>query len=168
MIEEHERGRGFLADVCEAWEHATFPARRAHVRVVNLRFGVVLSGSGGALKKMLPPFRLGLGGPIGSGHQYMSWIDLADAVGIIQRALVSRTLEGPVNAVAPYPVTNFEFTQTLARVLHRPALLPMPALAARIVFGEMANELLLASTRVEPIRLIATGYHFKFPTVEAS
>lgn len=166
MIEEHDRGKGFLAEVCEAWEEATAPARRAHVRVVNLRLGVVLSPAGGALARMLPAFRAGLGGPLGDGRQYMSWIALADAVGVIQRALITRTLEGPVNAVAPNPVTNLEFTQTLARVLHRPALFRMPALAARIVFGEMADAVLLASTRVEPIRLIATGYRFKYPVLE--
>lgn len=166
MIEEHGRGDGFLAEVCEAWEEATAPARRAHVRVVNLRFGVVLSPTGGALARMLPAFRLGTGGPLGDGRQYMSWIALADAVGVIQRALITRTLEGPVNAVAPNPVTNSEFTETLARVLHRPAFLRMPALAARIAFGEMADAVLLASTRVEPIRLIATGYRFKYPVLE--
>jgi uncharacterized protein (TIGR01777 family) len=138
------------------------------VRVVNLRFGVVLSAQGGALAQMLPAFRLGLGGRIGCGRQYMSWITLDDAVGIIQRALVSKTLDGPVNAVAPYPVTNFEFTETLARTLHRHARLPMPALVARLVFGEMAEELLLASTRVEPIRLIATGYRFQYPLLEGA
>jgi len=166
MIEEHGRGEGFLAEVCEAWEEATAPARRAHVRVVNLRFGVVLSPTGGALARMLPAFRLGAGGPLGTGRQYMSWIALADAVGVIQRALITRTLEGPVNAVAPNPVTNSEFTEALARVLHRPAMLRMPALAARIAFGEMADAVLLASTRVEPIRLIATGYRFKYPVLE--
>jgi len=166
MIEEHGRGDGFLAEVCEAWEEATHAARRAHVRVVNLRFGVVLSPSGGALAKMLPAFRAGLGGALSSGRQYMSWIALADAVGVIQRALITRTLEGPVNAVAPTPVTNAEFTDTLARVLHRPAVCRMPALAARLAFGEMADAVLLASTRVEPIRLIATGYRFKYPVLE--
>src|ERR1022692_1060964 len=133
MLEEHERGAGFLAGVCDAWERATRPAWRAHIRVVNLRFGVVLSPAGGALAKMLPPFRLGLGGRIGSGHQYMSWIALEDAVGVIQRALITKTLSGPVNAVSPYPVTNIEFTQALGRVLDRPTVLPMPALVARIV-----------------------------------
>jgi hypothetical protein len=166
MIEEHGRGDGFLAEVCEAWEEASQPARRAHVRVVNLRFGVVLSPAGGALARMLPAFRVGLGGPLGDGRQHMSWIALADAVGVVQRALVTKTLAGPVNAVSPYPVTNTEFTATLARVLHRPAFLRMPALAARMAFGEMAEALLLASTRVEPIRLIATGYRFKYPRLE--
>ena len=166
MIEEHGRGEGFLAEVCEAWEDATAPARRVHARVVNLRFGVVLSPAGGALARMLPAFRAGLGGPLGDGGQYMGWIALADAVGVIQRALITRTLEGPVNAVSPYPVTNSEFTETLARVIRRPARLWMPALAARIAFGEMADAVLLASTRVEPIRLIATGYRFKYPVLE--
>jgi uncharacterized protein (TIGR01777 family) len=168
MQEEHGAGQGFLAEVCDAWEKATLPAQRAHVRVVNLRLGMVLSTAGGALAKMLPPFRLGLGGRIGCGRQYVSWIALEDAVGIIQRALVSKTLDGPVNAVAPYPVTNFEFTERLAQVLHRRARFPMPALVARLVFGEMADELLLASTRVEPIRLIATGYRFQYPLLEGA
>jgi len=168
MFEEHDRGAGFLAEVCDAWERATHPVLRAHIRTVNLRFGVVLSPAGGALAKMLPPFRLGLGGPIGSGHQYMSWIALEDAVGVIQRALITKTLSGPVNAVSPYPVTNFEFTQALARALDRRARFPMPALIARLVFGEMAKELLLASTRVEPIRLIATGYRFRHPELESA
>jgi uncharacterized protein (TIGR01777 family) len=168
MQEEHDQGEGFLAGVCDGWEKAALPARRAHVRVVNLRFGVVLSAQGGALAAMLTPFRLGLGGRIGCGRQYMSWIALEDAVGIIQRALVSKTLDGPVNAVAPYPVTNIEFTETLARTLHRRARFPMPALVARLVFGEMAEELLLASTRVEPIRLIATGYRFQYPLLEGA
>jgi uncharacterized protein (TIGR01777 family) len=168
MQEEHDRGDGFLADVCDHWEKATWPARRAHVRVVNLRFGMVLSAQGGALAKMLPPFRLGLGGRIGCGRQYMSWIALEDAVGIIQRALVSKTLDGPVNAVAPYPVTNFEFTERLAQALHVRARFPMPAFLARLIFGEMADELLLASTRVEPIRLIATGYRFQYPLLDGA
>jgi uncharacterized protein (TIGR01777 family) len=168
MLEEHGRGEGFLAGICDAWEQATHPAFRAHIRTVNLRFGVVLSPRGGALAKMLPPFRLGLGGPIGSGHQYMSWIALEDAVGVIQRALVTKTLAGPVNAVSPYPVTNLEFTQALGRALDRRTPFPMPAIVARMVFGEMAQELLLASTRVEPIRLIATGYRFRYPELESA
>lgn len=168
MIEEHGRGEGFLADVCESWEDATLPAQRAHVRVVQLRFGVVLSPNGGALAKMLPAFRAGVAGPLGTGKQYMSWISLADAVGIIQRSLVTKTMEGPVNAVSPYPVTNSEFTAMLAHVLGRKAPFRMPAIVARMVFGDMAKELLLASTRVEPIRLIATGYRFKYPLLEGA
>jgi uncharacterized protein len=168
MQEEHDRGTGFLADVCDGWEKSTMPAQRAHVRVVNLRFGMVLSPQGGALGKMLPAFRMGLGGRIGAGRQYVSWIALEDAVGIIQRALVSKTLDGPVNVVAPYPVTNVELSETLAHALHRRLGPPMPAWVARLVFGQMGEELLLASTRVEPIRLIATGYRFQYPTLEAA
>lgn len=168
MIEEHDRGAGFLAHVCEYWERATRPAWRAHVRTVNLRFGMVLSPKGGALGKMLPAFRLGLGGRIGDGHQYVSWIALEDAVGIIQRALISKTLAGPVNAVSPYPVTNAAFTEALAHAVGRRASFPMPAFAARMLFGEMADKLLLASTRVEPIRLIATGYRFRYPEIESA
>ncbi len=168
MIEEHGPGTGFLANVCESWENATRPAERAHVRVVHLRFGVVLSTAGGALAKMLPAFCAGLGGPLGGGHQYMSWIALADAVGIIMRAIVTKTMVGPVNAVAPYPVTNEEFTHVLARVLDRKAPFRMPRFMAYLAFGEMGKELLLASTRVEPIRLIATGYRFKYPVLEGA
>jgi uncharacterized protein (TIGR01777 family) len=168
MMEEHDRGAGFLAGICDAWEHATYPAFRAHIRTVNLRFGVVLSIAGGALAKMLPPFRLGIGGRIGSGQQYMSWIALEDAVGVIQRAMITKTLAGPVNAVSPYPVTNAEFTQALTRVLDRHANFPMPEIVAKLVFGEMGKELLLASTRVEPIRLIATGYRFRYPELESA
>lgn len=166
LQEEHLPGATFLSQVCEQWEKATRPAARLGMRVVQLRFGVVLSAAGGALAKMLTPFRLGLGGVLGSGRQYMSWITLDDAVGAIFRALITKTLAGPVNAVSPYPVTNREFTLTLGRVLGRPTVVPMPAFAARLAFGEMADELLLASARVEPIRLIATGYHFLYPELE--
>lgn len=164
--EESLPGSSFLSEVCDQWEKATKSASRAGMRAVQLRFGVVLSPAGGALARMLLPFRLGLGGVLGSGDQYMSWIALDDAVGVIFRALITKTLAGPVNAVAPNPVTNREFTETLGRVLGRPTVLPMPAFAARLAFGEMANELLLASTRVAPIRLIATGYRFLYPELE--
>jgi len=138
------------------------------MRVAILRIGIVLSAHGGALAKMLFPFKLGVGGVIGSGAQYMSWIALDDVVGAIHHTLITDELRGPVNAVAPYPVTNREFTKTLGRVLRRPTLFPMPALAARLAFGEMADELLLASTRVEPKRLLATGYAFCYPELEAA
>jgi uncharacterized protein (TIGR01777 family) len=134
---------------------------------VNLRFGVVLSATGGALAKMLPPFRMGLGGVLGSGKQYMSWIILDDAVGAIRHALLTESLGGPANAAAPQPVTNEEFTKTLGKVLGRPTLLPMPAFAARLMFGEMADELLLSSARIQPSKLLATGYAFRYPELEA-
>jgi uncharacterized protein (TIGR01777 family) len=133
------------------------------MRVVQLRFGVVLSPAGGALAKILPPFRIGLGGVLGSGRQYMSWIALDDAVGAIQHAIVTDALQGPTNAVAPQAVTNQEFTKTLGKVLGRPTVFPLPAFAARLMFGEMADELLLASTRIQPAKLPASGYRFRYP-----
>jgi uncharacterized protein (TIGR01777 family) len=132
---------------------------------VYLRFGIILSATGGALAKMLTPFRLGIGGVVGAGTQYMSWITLDDALGAIQHALSTETLHGPVNVVAPQAVTNQEFTTALGAVLHRPTRLPLPAFAARLLFGEMADALLLASTRVTPERLVATGYTFRYPTL---
>jgi uncharacterized protein len=154
-------GRGFLSEVCQAWEGETQNAEKLGMRTVSLRTGIVLSPAGGALKKLLPIFRLGLGGPIGTGRMAMSWISLDDLTGCITQALTDESLSGPVNAVAPEPVTNAEFTRTLARVLHRPAVLPVPAPMLQAVFGEMANETLLASTRVEPARLKAAGYEFR-------
>jgi hypothetical protein len=166
LREDSAPGIDFLAEVCRAWEAAVGPAVARGIRVVHLRFGVVLSPEGGALAKMLLPFRLGLGGRLGSGQQYMSWVALDDAVGAIEHALATDTLRGPVNVVAPRPVTNLEFTRTLGRVLSRPTLLPVPAPAARLALGEMADALLLASSRVEPARLLASGYRFRHPDLE--
>jgi uncharacterized protein (TIGR01777 family) len=166
ITEDSTAGAGFLADVARAWEAATQPARDAGIRVVNLRFGVVLSPKDGALAKMLLPFRLGGGGRIGNGRQYWSWISIDDAAGAVLHALMTDSLSGAVNAVAPNPVTNAEFTKTLGRVLNRPTLVPMPAFAARLALGEMANELLLASTHVEPKELQQTGYDFRHPSLE--
>lgn len=168
LDEQSPPGQGFLADVCQQWEAAAQPAREAGIRVVNLRFGVILSPRGGALAKMLLPFRLGGGGVIGSGQQYWSWIALDDAVGAIHHAIVNDSLSGPVNVVAPQTVTNQEFTKTLGRVLHRPTIVPMPAFAARLALGEMANELLLASQRVRPSRLEETRYTFRHPQLEGA
>jgi len=168
LTEDSPPGSGFLADVCREWEGATAAAAQAGVRVVCLRTGVVLSARGGALAKMLPPFRLGLGGRIGSGTQFMSWIALDDLVGIVRHALATPTLAGPVNAVAPNPVTNQEFTTTLGKVLGRPTPFPVPAFAMRLAFGQMADELLLGSARVEPQRIAASGYSFRFPNLEAA
>jgi len=161
-------GSSFLARVCVDWEAAAGAAVQAGIRVAALRFGVILTPRGGALGRMLPPFRLGLGGRVGDGGQYMSWISLDDAVGVIVHALDREGLRGPVNAVAPGPVTNLEFTRTLGRVLSRPTIFPMPAVAARLAFGEMADELLLASTRVEPARLLATGFRFLHPELDGA
>jgi hypothetical protein len=164
--EDSAPGAGFLADVCKEWEAATAPAAAHGIRVVTMRFGVVLAGSGGALASLLTPFRLGVGGPVGGGEQYMSWIAIDDAADAIRFALTTPALSGPVNAVAPAPVTNAEFTRTLGAVLSRPAVLPMPAFVVRLLFGEMGDELLLSSTRVAPHRLRAAGFAFRFPVLE--
>lgn len=158
-------GTGFLADVCREWEAASGPAADAGVRVVHVRFGVVLDRSGGALAKMLPIFRLGLGGKVGSGAQWMSWLAADDAVGIIRHALVG-DLAGPVNAVAPSPIRNEDFTRALGKALGRPTPFPVPAFVVRIAFGEMADATLLASTRAVPSRLSQSGYRFRAATIE--
>ncbi|MFV2065745.1 MAG: TIGR01777 family oxidoreductase [Pirellulales bacterium] len=159
-------GQGFLAEVVQQWEAAIQAAADAGIRVVQLRFGVILSPRGGALVKMLLPFKLGVGGRVGSGRQWWSWISVEDAAGAIQHGLMTDTLRGAVNAAAPNPVTNAEFTKTLGRLLQRPTLLPMPAFAARLALGEMADELLLASTRVAVNKLIGSGYAFRHPTLD--
>jgi hypothetical protein len=166
LQETSQRGRGFLPAVCVAWESAAEPAEAAGLRVVHHRFGVILSQDGGALARMLLPFRLGLGGPVGSGRQYMSWITLDDAVGAIRHTLDSTSIAGPVNTVSPSPVSNRDFGRTLGRVLRRPAIAALPAFAARLAFGEMADALLLASTRVVPGVLQATGYTYRHPELE--
>ena len=168
LREESGSGSAFLSEVCRQWEAATEPATAAGIRVVNLRFGIILSLTGGALPRLLTPFRLGVGGRLGSGRQFMSWIAIDDVIGVILHALTTEALRGPVNAVVPQPVTNREFTKTLGRVLGRPTLFPLPAFAARLAFGEMADELLLASQRVEPARLTASGYQFRFPDLESA
>jgi uncharacterized protein len=156
----------FLASVGQEWEGAADPARAAGIRVVHPRFGVVLSRDGGALKKMLLPFRLGLGGRLGSGRQWMSWISLDDAAAAIVHLLLSPTVTGPVNVTAPTPLRNREFTRILGRVLSRPAVLPVPSVALRLALGEMANGTLLASTRVMPERLTTSGFGFSHPDLE--
>lgn len=166
LCEDSRPGTGFLPEVGVAWESSAEPARRRGLRVVHLRFGIILARQGGALAKMLPPFRLGLGGPLGDGRQWFSWVALDDVVGIIQFVLATETLRGPVNAVAPHPVTNAEFTKTLGRVLRRPTIFPVPAFALRLLLGEMADGLLLSSTRVEPAALAAAGYRFHDPELE--
>jgi uncharacterized protein len=166
LDEESDPGKGFLADVCREWEAATAPAVMRGIRVVHPRLGIVLSPAGGALARMLPPFRLGIGGRIGNGRQYMSWITIEDLVGILDYAIHNGSLHGPVNAVSPNPLTNQDFSIMLGRVLSKPSFLAMPAFAARIAFGEMADALLLASARVSPTRLKESGYKFQFPEVE--
>jgi uncharacterized protein len=161
LTEQCSSGSNFLAQVCRDWEIAAQPAADCGIRVITLRTGVALSLSGGALPRMLLPFRMGVGGIVGTGKQYMSWISIDDLVRIIIYALKIETLKGPVNAVAPKPVTNAEFTRTLGRLLSRPTVFPMPGFAAQLAFGEMANELLLASARVVPAKLEASGFVFR-------
>jgi len=169
LTEERPPGTGFLAEVCREWEAASAPAARKGIRVVNLRIGMVLSPRGGALARILPLFRAGLGGVIGGGRQYVSWIALDDLPHILLHALQRADLSGPVNAVAPRPVTNREFTEALGKALSRPTPLPVPSFALRLaVGGEMADALLLASARVFPRRLEETGYAFRFPELPAA
>jgi uncharacterized protein (TIGR01777 family) len=168
MREDSRPGTDFLAEVCRDWEAATRPAAERGIRVVRLRIGVVMAREGGALHKMLTPFKLGAGGVMGSGKQYMSWVALEDVVGIVLHALNNESLEGPVNAVAPHPVTNEEFTRTLGRVLKRPTKAWMPTPVVKMMFGEMGDALLLSSTRVEPARLQASGYTFHHPELEGA
>jgi uncharacterized protein len=168
LNEESAPGSGFLPEVCREWEAATQPAAAAGIRTVRVRTGVVLSPKGGALGKMLTPFQLGVGGRIGSGRQWMSWIDVQDWVGALHHILKTDLLQGPVNMVAPKPVTNAEFTKTLAGVLHRPAIFPMPSFVVKLAFGEMGETVLLGSQRVEPAQLVTSGYPFRFPTLAAS
>ena len=162
LTEASPAGEGFLPEVTREWEAASRIAADAGIRTVNLRFGLVLSPKGGALKKMLTPFKLGLGGRVGSGQQWWSWIHVDDIVGALHHALQTNSLAGPVNLVAPNPVRNADFTQALASVLRRPAFFHVPTFAAQLAFGEMANELLLSSERVEPARLRDSGYAFRF------
>ena len=166
LDEDSAPGAGFLASICQDWEAAAAPACECGTRVVNLRFGVVLSPQGGALKTMLRPYRLGLGGVVGDGHQYMSWISLRDAGEAFMHLLSAEDVEGPVNFVSPTPVTNREFTKALGKVLRRPTLLPVPAFAAQLALGEMADETILASARVYPKRLQESGFAFAQPELE--
>lgn len=161
-------GESFLSRVCQAWEAATAPAVERGIRVVNLRLGVVLSSKGGALGKMLPVFRLGLGGPIGSGRQHMSWIAMDDVTGAIMHCIKEQRVEGPVNAVAPEPVTNREFTKTLAGVLKRPAFIPVPAWAVSLALGQMGRETLLADNNIMPKTLLDSGYCFSYESLSSA
>ena len=168
LQEDSPPGSGFLAEVCQQWEAASEPAVRRGIRAVHLRTGIVLSPKGGALAQMLLPFRMGVGGVIGPGTQYMSWIALDDLIGVYQHALATTSLKGPVNAVAPNPVSNREFVKTLGKALSRPTVFPMPSLAVRLAFGEMGVQLLLASARVRPARLLSSGYAFRYPVLESA
>jgi uncharacterized protein (TIGR01777 family) len=168
LDENSPPGTGFLADLCGRWEAAAAPAKDAGIRVVHLRFGIVLANSGGALSRMLIPFRLGLGGRLGTGRQFMSWITLEDAVRVVLRSCEDEDLSGPVNAVAPAPVRNIAFTRTLGRVIRRPTLATVPAAALRLAAGSMADEMLLASQRVRPAQLATAGFEFLHPELETA
>jgi uncharacterized protein (TIGR01777 family) len=162
LTEQSTAGSGFLADVCRAWEEETAPAAQAGVRVVQLRSGIVVAPNGGAVGRLLPLFKLGLGARLSSGRQYMSWISLRDEVGVIVRALTDDHLAGPVNAVSPQPLTNADFTRAVGRALHRPTVLAAPTPALHLLLGrQMADEVLLASQRVLPARLDEAGYQFE-------
>jgi len=166
LTETSTPGSGFLADLCVAWEAAAADAARAGIRVVHLRLGIVLAGSGGLLPRVRGVFRAGLGGRLSNGQQFMSWIALEDLLAVIQRTLFDERLSGPVNVVAPQPVRNREFARTLGRVLHRPAICRVPAFVLRLAFGQLADEVMLASTRVRPAVLEACGYCFRHATLE--
>ncbi len=169
ILDEHsESGGGFLAGVCREWERAAEPAVRASVRVVNLRFGPIVARTGGMMARMLTPFKMGLGGKVGSGKQYISWVAIDDVVGATTLALNEESIRGPLNVVSPNPVTNEEFTTTLGHVLSRPTVMAMPAFAAKLAFGEMADEMLLVSQRVIPKKLIDERYQFQCPELESA
>jgi len=166
LTEEATMGSDFLAEVCREWEAAADPAREAGIRVAHTRFGIVLSPKGGALGNTLPIFKLGLGGKIGNGRQYWSWVALDDVVGAITHCLTNENLSGPVNVGSPNPLTNAEYTKILGKVLNRPTVFPVPA--TRLMFGEVADALLLASQRMEPAKLKETGYEFRYPELEGA
>ncbi len=168
LREDSSAGSGFLSDVCRHWEQAASVVADRGIRLVLLRQGLVLSAAGGALPRMLPPFRLGIGGRLGSGTQYMGWLALDDLLEIVMFVLLHHELSGPINAVAPEPVTNRDFTRALGHALGRPAFLTIPAIAVQMMFGEMGKQLLLASTRAVPERLAQAGFQFRFPDLETA
>ena len=168
LREDSGSGAGFAAEICREWEAAARPAAQAGIRTVQMRIGVVMSGAGGALQKMLPPFRMGLGGRLGNGRQWWSWVSVDDVAGAILHVLSHDELQGPINLVSPNPVSNAEFTKTLASVIKRPAIFPMPAFVVGVIFGEMGKELFLASQRVEPKKLAASGYQFRHPELRGT
>ena len=168
LIEESSVGDDFLAKICDEWERATDPLKEKGVRVTHARFGIILSNKGGALAKMLTPFKLGIGGKLGDGKQYMSWIAIDDIVSAVRYILKNENLSGPLNLTAPNPVTNKEFTEALGKTLSRPTFLGVPEFALKIMFGEMAENTILSSARVLPKRLQDAGYKFLFPTLETA
>jgi hypothetical protein len=161
-------GTGFLADVCQEWEAAATPARNGGIRTVHLRTGLVLSRAGGMLAQVLLPFKMGAGGVVGTGRQWLSWISLADATAAIQHAIATAELSGPVNLTAPQPVPNAEFVRTLGKLLGRPTLIPLPAFAVKMLFGEMGDELLLSGQRVLPKKLLASGFQFAHSDLDSA
>lgn len=163
MTEQSSPGKGFLADLCQEWEKATEAASKTGIRTVNVRIGVVLSTKGGALAKMMPPFLIGAGGNLGSGKQYMSWISLDDVVEVISFAIQNDKISGPVNAVAPNPVTNAEFTKDFGKAIGRPTIFPVPAFGVQLLFGQMADEMLLTGAKVLPSKLESAGFKFRYP-----
>ena len=168
LTEESSPGDDFLAEVCKVWEAAADPAREAGIRVVHPRLGIVLTPKGGALGRTLPIFKLGGGGRIGNGRQWWSWVTLDDVVGAIVHALENDAVSGPVNVGSPNPLTNAQYTRVLGTILNRPTIFPLPAPAARLALGEVADALLLASQRMEPAKLAATGYEFRYPELEGA
>lgn len=168
LTEQSAPGNEFLSDVCVQWERASDTARDKGIRTVNARFGIILDKNGGALKQMLPPFRMGVGGRIGDGKQWMSWIALEDVIEALKFALTNKALSGPINYVAPQPVRNSEFTKALGHALSRPTIFPIPAFGVRLLFGEMADALLLTSQRVEALALQAGGFQFRYPDLAAA
>ena len=168
VAEDSAGGSGFLADLCREWEAEAARAEELGTRVVRMRTGVILSPKGGALAKVLPVFRAGFGGPIGGGKQWMSWISIDDAIAVIQFLMAGDSISGPVNAVAPMPVTNSEFAHALGHALSRPAIAPVPATVLKLMYGKMAEETILASTRVVPQRLTGEGFQFRHPELEGA
>ncbi|NUM34162.1 MAG: TIGR01777 family protein [Candidatus Brocadiae bacterium] len=168
LTEESPKGKGFLSDVCQEWEKETQSVKAKGIRVASLRFGIILSPQGGVLEKMLIPFKLGLGGPIGNGKQYVSWISLDDAVSAIHHCLICEKIQGPVNLVAPEPITNEGFSKLLGKILNRPTVFFIPNMAPRIMLGEMGEELVLYSIRSMPAKLLETGYSFIHPDMETA
>lgn len=168
VTEESAPGPGFLSEVTRAWEDAARPAAESGIRVVHPRFGMVLGEGGGALDRLLPVFRMGIGGKLGDGRQWMSWVALGDVVRALDLLLHDPALSGPVNVVAPQAVTNAVFTATLGRVLHRPAIMTVPGAVLRMVYGQMADETLLTGQRVSPLRLTSAGFVFRFPDLEGA
>jgi uncharacterized protein (TIGR01777 family) len=168
VTEDDEPGSYFVSKICHEWEKAAEPAISKGIRTALIRIGTVLTPEGGALQKLLPTFRFGLGGKIASGNQYMSWISIDDVIGAIHHIIMDDNIKGPVNLVTPEPVTNRELTKTLGKVLTRPAVFTVPSFAIRLFFGEMGNELLLSSAKVKPSKLLNSGYRFRFPTLEGA